>query len=629
MRIRNLLFTSIAFTSLSYAQEDSSMDELLDTFVHNSDLSEKTKLANAGNVTVITREEIERRQARNLRDILKSLSLLNYAESRFGIPDPDYLASSYPFSSNSIRIYIDDQEVSTAAYGSGLFHLGDIDIGFVDHIEVYTLNPSFEHSTEPARFLIKLYSKDAKRDKGAKVSVSAGSRGFNQESAQYANTVDDVSYFSYASRTADKRERHKSFDVSLSRDQERYFIFNKISTKTQNLQLHAIKNSKDTFMGISNDGRTKKATINTRYLHIGYENTAIENFKFSTIYENGKVENDYANDFRELRYNVKDKILTINAQYKYDKIKDNELIIGAKYRYKNFTVSDFHFNNIPFPPADYDTQEITSFYIEDQYTLNSQWLLSLGGQFGKINNNASIKDQDMSMARLGLVYSNEHWVAKTFLHRSSFFPEPYLYVDTLARTDQESIEPEMIHNITQEFEYKQDDYTLRTVLGYSYKEDALIIKSGALQNKDSSESEFFALLEHQYIYDKHNTLNANFSYIHSRNIDTNELSDGLDEYKVVLQLLSHYDKFSIFNELIYNHNSAIEDHFLDYSAGIKYQYSQSLVLSLKGENIFDTAREDYFERGERNLSTGKWDTFEPLYIAPIDQKIYFTMEYFF
>lgn len=629
MKIHHLLFTVITLGSSIYAQEESSMDDLLDTFVHNSDLSKKTKLANAGNVTVITREELERKQARNLRDILKSYSLFNYAESRFGLPDPDYIAGSYPYHSNSIRIYIDNQEVSTAAYGSGLFHLGDIDIGFVDHIEIYTLNASFEYATEPARYLIKLYSKDAKRDKGAKIAISAGSRGFNQESAQYADVIDGVSYFSYVSRMDDRREKYNSFDVTMSRDQKRYFLFNKISTDKQLLQLHAIKNAKDTFMGISGDGRTQRATLDTAYVHLGYENNSIENFKFSVIYEKGKVENNYQNDYDALSYDVEDTIFTLDAQYKYNKIKNNVLILGVKYRYKNFVVPRSSYNNIPFPPADYDTQKISTLYIEDHFTINDQWLLSLGGQLGKVHNNATIEDQDLAMARIGLLYSNEHWVSKTFLHHSTFFVEPYLYVDTLAKTDQSLIKPEKINNITQEIAYNNNAHKIRTVIGYNYKKDALMIKGRALQNKEGFESEFFALIEHQYVYDKHNTLSTNFSYIHSKNIYTDDLSDGLNEYKAVLRLVTHYDNFDIFNELIYNHNTAVEGHFLDYSAGVKYHYNDHITFSLKGENIFDTAREDYFARGRRNLQTGKWDELEPLYISPIDQKFYFTMEYFF
>jgi len=125
----------------SYTNEHTSMDALLDTFRKNSDLSKKTRLENAGNVTIITHEELERMQARNLRDVMKSLPMLNYSENRWALSDPLYVATHVmPFNSNAIRIYIDNKEVSTASYGSGLYYLGNIDLGFVDHISTHLLN---------------------------------------------------------------------------------------------------------------------------------------------------------------------------------------------------------------------------------------------------------------------------------------------------------------------------------------------------------------------------------------------------------------------------------------------------------------------------------------------------------
>ncbi len=629
MKSLNLLFTSLIIASSAFAEQSDSMDELLDTYVHNSDLSKKTKLENAGNVTIITREELDRMQARNLRDVMKSLPLLNYVENRWGFTDPVYVTHTMPFNSNGIRIYIDNQEVTSASYGSGLFYFGDIDIGFVDHIEVYALNPSFEHSTEPARHLIKLYSKVAQRDKGSKVELSVGSRGANQQSYQYADIVDGTSYFTYVSRMDDRRTKHHSEDIPMSRDQERYYFLSTISRPGHQVQVQAIKSNRDMFMGISLDGRTHKAEQETDYLHVGYENTTIENLKLSAVWEHGTSANHFINDFEELKLTNGDDIFTVDAQYKWSKWKNNELIMGAKYRHKYFTVDEMEYNGFELPKLGYDTQVISSVYMEDHYTLNENWLLTLGAQLSHVYNNDEVENQNVWLARAGVIYSDENWVFKTFLHYSEFLIEPFYY--TTAFTSVQGVdEPESVSNITQEIQYKKDKNKVRVVVGYDYLENTLInFGGGQVLNKDDSESKLFAYVEYSHKFDIHNTLSTNFSYIHSRNLYRREVAEGFDEYQVMVRLLNRYGNFDIFNELLYNRNSFIEEDYLDYSAGVKYKYSDQVTFSLKGENIFDKAREDLFRRSIPNIETGDWKSVEPLYISPIDQRIYLTVEYLF
>ncbi|RLA72192.1 MAG: hypothetical protein DRG24_03585 [Epsilonproteobacteria bacterium] len=60
MKTSRVLFIFSLLTSTLFAQSDESMDALLDTFTHKSDLSEKTRLAYAGNVIIDTREELKR-----------------------------------------------------------------------------------------------------------------------------------------------------------------------------------------------------------------------------------------------------------------------------------------------------------------------------------------------------------------------------------------------------------------------------------------------------------------------------------------------------------------------------------------------------------------------------------------
>jgi len=615
----------VVVTSL-YGTEES-VDELLNRFEQKSDLSHKTKIANAGNTVLISREMLERTQVRTLKELINSLNLLNYAESRFGFTDPNYVSNTYPFSSNSIRIYIDDQEVSSSAYGSGLFYLGDIELGFVNHVEVYTLNPSYEYATEGANFLIKLYSKVAERDRGTKVDMTLGTRGYRQKSIQHIDRVEGVSYLTYLSHLEGKRKKYESFGSPLFRDKERLFLFNKISTDDQALQFQLIQSDRDAFMGISQDAITQRAKLDTDYYHLGYENKAIDNFKLSVVLEKGDVGIDFKDNFQELRYAEEDKVATFDLQYKLNHFKNNTLIVGAKHRYKSFVMSSAFHEMMPIP-FEYNRQKISSLYFENHYTFSPQWLFSIGGQVGQVENNSIIENQDLWMSRVGLVYSQEHWTSKTFLHHSSFFVEPYLYVDTILSTNQSEVQAETISSVTQELSYQKEKHAWRTLVGYHYTKDPLMIRSNALENRKFSQSSFFTEVDYRYQHSASTLGKIGLGYRAKRSPAIDYTLDNFKEYKALVLLSQEMDSFDFYHQLIYHHNTFVQKDFLDYGMGIKYHYSDKLKLSLKGENLLGKAREDYFERGRREAS-GEWTVLEPLYITPIDQQIYLTMTYFF
>ena len=144
----------IAFIMLSIGLQASNIDDILMDMEVNNDLSEKTKQENNGIVFVYTRSDLNMMGAIHLRDILKS-SVIGYKISRYNLIDPNTMGLS-PYASSNVRIYIDNQEISSSLYGSGSMVIGDLSLDFVDHIEIYTYNPSFQFSIEPTTAMIKI-----------------------------------------------------------------------------------------------------------------------------------------------------------------------------------------------------------------------------------------------------------------------------------------------------------------------------------------------------------------------------------------------------------------------------------------------------------------------------------------
>jgi len=229
-RLPRCIFLFFLFIAATIASADSSIDNLLANIEEKCDLSLKTKQENGGVIYIFTRHDLDVMQVKHLRDILKSTSI-GYKENRYSIVDPMGMGN-VPFLSGSIRIFIDNQEVTSALYGSGLVVLGDMDMSFVDHIEIYTQSPTYEFSTESTIMLVKLYSRSVLKDSGTKVALSIGSLRNTQVSAYRAAEIDeDWSYFAYVSLNDDKRENYLSKTTELSRDKKLHIFLLHLSLK--------------------------------------------------------------------------------------------------------------------------------------------------------------------------------------------------------------------------------------------------------------------------------------------------------------------------------------------------------------------------------------------------------------
>ncbi|MCD6190782.1 MAG: Plug domain-containing protein, partial [Sulfurimonas sp.] len=227
------LLLILIFISLSYAE---GIDSLLTDYEKESELSNKTKDESAGNLIVYTRDDLERMQVETLKDILKSFRFFPYAENRTSHPD---ILSQDPLSyaSKSVRIYLNETELITSITGNGFFLFGDMEMDFIDHVEIYEGFPSFDFGVEPATTVIRLYSKTAEHDEGGRVKVTIDNKGANKQNVYYADKTDDISYFMYANHTGKKQDTYEHHGETLGRDKETNRFYGSLSTQNHNVEL--------------------------------------------------------------------------------------------------------------------------------------------------------------------------------------------------------------------------------------------------------------------------------------------------------------------------------------------------------------------------------------------------------
>ena len=617
MKYLIFLFSFVLFL----AAED--LDDLLNEYTYNSDLSKKTKLESGGTVTIYTRKDLETMQARSLKDLLKSHPIIRYRENRYGISDMNYRGGNELFISSNIKIYIDNQELTSAGVGSGFVLANNIGLNAIDHVEIYSQSPSYEFSTEPTALLIKLYSKVASRDRGGKAEISAGSRGHNQESIFYADEYENFSYVASLSRLDNKKRIYSSYNIPIQRNSSSYNFFGTLYSDKHKLQLMAGKSKPDLSLGTSLSGTNQTSDGEFNYLHISYETSYFDNIFLSAAYQQNQIISDFressiniTNPYQALKTDTDEKIFTTELKYNLE-TKNNRIIIGSKLRFKKFELDEYKLNYVDIPTLGYNKQNTYSIFAENRYSISDNSILNFAAQYSYIDNNSYVEDDDLLQLHLSFTYLYDKFVFKTFAYRVESLVEPYIYSGFLK---QPTLNSKILNAISEEVKYDFGNSDIKLLFTYGEIHDLFINSSNSafLKNSNEDVKSISSYVEYTYNFDINNKIISNISYEKRVELDEKNISG-------FIRSLNVFGKFEVFNEVIYNYTNLNHKDYYDYSAGIKYHYNQNLSLSIKGENIFDKAYEDTYSR--INPTTGIQD--DPIKISPIEQKVYFTLEYLF
>jgi len=628
--MKRLGLSLLTFFSLLHAEDSLDINTLLTDIEKKSDLSEKTKLENSGISLVYTRDDLDRMQAKYLKDILISSTTYGYRENRYSAPDPFNRGDLTPFVSSAIRIFIDNQEILGGVFASGLANLGDIDISFVDHIEIYTQTPTYEYSTEPTFMLIKLYTKSALKDEGSKVEMSYASRGATRITAYTANELNnDWNCFTYATYDNLKREKYNSFGTALSRDKKRTHLITTLNNDNHRILFENINFTTDAFAGSSLDATPLISTLNVNNLHIGYD-AKINNFSYGVDFDQHILKYNFLDNPGSYIYSktstTTTNILSADANYKFHFLK-NEFIAGAKYRTKRYKLTNDTKNNKTQPKRGNNHQDVATFFIQNIYSVMKNLVLTGGVQYVNVKNpNAKYNNgSDILGYRLALTYVTPSWTLKTVASHSETYLEPFLI-------DSDYVSDKDLKNYTVDFIYEDIIYTLssdkfETIFGYLRSDNYLLPNDqngGKLDNYTKTLSTTNALFRWTHEYRRYDKLFIDLSYQDVHNLPSLSI---YTEYKAILRTLNTFNKIDLFNELIGEYDNSSKKHSFTYNLALKYRYSDSLSFAFKGENIFDKAPENSYMRiqftktGVQNLGS--------LYAPSYDRRAIVSMEYLF
>lgn len=620
-----VLAIGILYAEKSHAGE--SIEDLLQAYTREQDLSHITRVENGGSVILYTREDLEQMQVFNLRDLMKSLRFLTYTESRFGIPDPFY-EGTIPFRSSRIRIYIDDHEIASAFYGSGFAFLGNIDLGFVDHVEFYQGLPSFLFSAEASYLTIRLYSKKPERERGAALLLQAGSHGTHSERLEYAHDGKNVSLYAMLSHSDDNFD-----EEGPSRDHRWQHLFTTATYQNLGFQLQAAKKNQDTFLNFSPDLNNKESSSDYSYLHAAASLDLPSDAKINFSYDYFLTDSDFEhyepilcfdydvdpNCVTRFSPKMEENTLTLEAKQQKD-YGNHHLLAGLLGRHKEFDFKRLLIGDNTVSPPPYDTQQILTAYLQDEYTLSDRQILTLGVKHSWIDNNGGIEDESAWFLRLSHIYTLPEWVFKTFAGKMSILPEPYVYTNFTAGEELEISDWQMIGHETT---WHRDDIEIRTLISRVWEENMLYSRDMyTVTNYDETLGLIFGSLRFQYDIGLNHRLSTEIFRIKYNNhplLERFTMDGGLFRW------LGKYENLEWFSELGYRNIEYHDIEGWDLSAGISYSPTRDLKISLKGEDIFDQVHESsYFIV---DPSTGlPTDSFES---GIITQRFLVSMEYRF
>jgi len=613
---RSYIVGSLALFSVLHAEgNQADLDSLLSQYRFNSDLSKQTKKESAGSVIVYTRDDLEKMQAYNLRDILKIIPMFTLQESHTGQVSLAKAKGS-TFNSQFLKLYINDHEVGSVGFGSAMKMWGFVDISYIDHIEVYQIGSSIMSGDEPPGVIIRLYAKNADRDNGGAVTAMGGSRGSSEFNAQYGYKGEELSTFVYADKHNENRADYTSSrsPVPVDRDFDSTNFFASLSGDDFSIDIAQFVLESDRFLGFgrlrtpleNRSDLTHKYIVGTKY----FDNKTL---KLRLSYDDADHIQSESDPSGMVLYNMDGSTSLFNDWY-FDKsetildaVIDKELMLGnhdihiaAQSKFKEFKPKTLTTDGVERSAEITGTTkwDLYSISLSDDWQVNEKNLFFLNLKYDWYDLNHGGKDFDDYVIRFGHVYNDGTWMWKSFAVRTYGYPVfiQSTYFPFIQKTNPNLV-PEDRRALSTEMAYSTESSSTSLRLLYNTAKNAIALQQNAYINSSATPDFFGIYVTHEYKWTQDHRLSLSWYYGDDDMPTTQSPKMG-----GLVQFFNTLGKFDIYNELNYRSGFSYTtsapsnqhvhvDAGVDYTAGIIYHHNKDLSYFLKGENLLNNMSE--------------------------------------
>ena len=618
---------------LVYAQEN--LSALLDSYKHESELSKITKQEEAGVLDIYTHHDLEVMQAKTFQDILRILPGFHLKRT------PNNLTSlqkptTPAIQLTSVRLYINDHDMSSSSFGSAFLIWGELPIEYIDHIEIYKGASSIEFGNETASIIIKMYTKTPQRVEGGKIRFYGDNYGSKNADAYFASTSNELSYFAYANINNIQRKKYYNIynneNYTLKSNQSGHNLYANLQYKKWILELGSYYKKSDDFLGIGINRTPEGGDLNAHHNYIHLSKKFSNKIKLQLSYDNASYDRTYidpngihiANGPIINNYNIdfNDEIFSIILEKKI-KSKKHSFLLGSFYKKKKFSENGLFSNNqatYSYANNYSNSLNLYSVYAEYSYDydIHTRLIASLKEDFFRYEK--TIPSDNELAAKIGVIKRINNFQIKAFV-TDSYVPIAFYQLynpDNIPYKTNPNLKNMHLLVGTFSLKYTKNKHSVKLIAAKSRLKDIVVYnRSLSYGYTNSSEHVDFTRFEvdYTYLFDLNNKFTFDTFY---GNNSKNVISSP--EYGSIVQLFSKYKKFDIYNELVYKspykYLALSVGQSFNYTASLKYHYSKDFSLGLRGENIFNSAYKQIYHKMQ--------------YAIPVtDQKIWFNLEYLF
>jgi len=605
--LKNYLLLTISLFYSALFASDSNIQNMLENLRQKSELHHKTVQKDAGLVTIYSREDLERMQAYTLKDVLKSVPFLNYQEGLVGTTGVANVTLPVRYMPNT-RLYIDNHEVSSTYFGSAFYIYGNMNLGYVDHIEVYQGGNGVEFGSEPSLTTIRVYTKTAHRENGSEAQVLVDHRGSKSGYIYHGRKHNDLEYSLYISGNNPNRKTINYNNNELSKDAIKSHILVNVKNEKFNILLSRYDSLNDAFAGYGsqkNPTGTNEIDKYHQFVHANYNilndlnaYVSIDDSATKMSFHEEAGYNGGTSDYLIIKW--KENIY--KAGLKGTKsVSSNDLKYGFEYAKKSLTPKISSYNNLDTLNIQGPTElNIYSLYLQDSYFILENGKFTTTLKIDHYNDDNQVKNRTLPIVRIGYMHSFDNdYSAKVFLNHTFIYPSFY-YTTTYSGKSyiNPKLKPTQFDLLSAELSKKLEKYNIKIGIVYSNIENAVFLnpftrKYDNLQKTFNLRTSYFEI---KYKYNLFNSLYLNI--YEGKNSENIEYSSSKG---ATLRTLNKYEKFDFFNEIIYRSSYVIQDDTkiktgFDYSLGISYAPNNRLSLNIKGENIFNNSIQTHISK---------------------------------
>ena len=613
------------------------IDSLLSQLGQEKALYKKTVDESAGIVQVFTRQDLDRMQVHTLNQLLKSARFLSYGEGVLGesILSPSGAAQSL---SAIYRLYLDGHEVSSPIFGSAMFQFGRMDLGFVDHIEIYQGGNAIAFGNEPGMMTIRIYSKDPRREGGSTLSLNGDSKGSAAARLCATRVGESADWLGYVSARRDRRSTVPAHGEELHRDSEGITLYGKYHRPgTARIVAAHFQNRKDAFAGPSlsqTPGDPNEVDWRHSFLDLNWDLPAQSSFDLSADLSRHRMRFDdpggirffgIPGPFTRFDGTYDEAVYKASLRGQIDQ-SHGDLKWGTQAIYKSYKVAHLNVDGHPGPaqsgPSD---MTILSAYAEESWHTDPANLLIGTLKLDYLRNDEDRQDTEYSL-RLGWIhlFSMEHSF-KLFYNRTYLYPG-FGYTSSYPKpfAPNPNLGAEHFQNLIGEWKYETGRHRFQVGGIWQQKRDAIVIdlRRNTFANSSRVIDVTKAYLDYTYTFDEHHRLELEYY----RGWFLDDVTAGSSIAGGALRLFDSWGDWDLYNELVYRQGYTFPlpqqlggpipvRNGWDYTVALQWHPRHDLTLSLKGENLLNHALES------------------PVYglgAVPIfDRKVSFGVEYFF